>query len=137
MFERQISSGARRDPSQAPRPGNAPRPRSAAPRPQDGAPDPCPLCGQRRVWMSAGTGRLVAHCNQDGSDDGVVPVAGAEFCPNLGGPHDMSQWAGGRLNVRGSETGTRKFRALLIKMSRLAARNGSGCYVDGLLCGTS
>jgi hypothetical protein len=94
-YEKQISSGVRRDPT-AERPRKPPKTRSEAPRPQDGAPEPCPLCGQRRVWMSAGTGRLVAHCNQDGSDNGVVAVTGAEYCPNRAGGHDMSQWAGGK-----------------------------------------
>jgi hypothetical protein len=95
LFEQQISSGARRDPSQD-RPRKAVAKSQEPPRPQDGAPEPCPLCGQRRVWMSAGTGRLVAHCNQDGSDDGVVAVTGAESCSNRAGGHDMTGMASGR-----------------------------------------
>jgi hypothetical protein len=127
-FERQISSGARRDHSAEP-PWKRAKTRSEAPRPQDGVPDPCPLCGQRRVWMSAGIDRLVAHCNQDGSDDGVVPVTGAEFCPNLGVPHSMTQWAGGK--PRCAACGWQPGRAVVLgatfkdlKASQRSAFNG-------------
>jgi hypothetical protein len=37
-------------------------------------PAPCPLCGGPRIWMSGAVpGVLIAHCNQDASDDGVLP----------------------------------------------------------------
>jgi len=41
----------------------------------EGQPQKCPLCGGPRIWMSTGTpGILKAHCNQEASDDGVLPA---------------------------------------------------------------
>jgi predicted phage terminase large subunit-like protein len=62
-------------------------------------PAKCPLCTGPRIWMSHGMdpSRLVAHCNQDGSKDGVLPAIAAEFCPETKDhKHQMTQWAGGR-----------------------------------------
>jgi predicted phage terminase large subunit-like protein len=48
-------------------------------------PAKCPLCGGPRIWMAHGmdANRLVAFCNQDGSKDGILPVAtDNHHCPN-------------------------------------------------------
>jgi predicted phage terminase large subunit-like protein len=55
-------------------------------------PEPCPLCGGPRIWMSHGMdpNRLVAFCNQDGSKDGVPPGSpGNNACPNYPGEHQF------------------------------------------------
>lgn len=47
-------------------------------------PDPCPLCKGRGIWISHGIGRIVAHCNQCGADDGkLLDTATSCDCGNF------------------------------------------------------
>jgi hypothetical protein len=91
LWEKEITSGARRDPSLESSPRKLAKP-VIVPKKQQGAPSPCPLCGGPRIWIGS-VGR-VAHCNQDGSDNGKVHGERENICPNAS-EHDFSQLAGG------------------------------------------
>jgi predicted phage terminase large subunit-like protein len=56
-------------------------------------PEPCPLCSGPRIWVSHAIGVLVAHCNQDGSDDGVLSPGPEQIPPDrmhCGAPLQMA-----------------------------------------------
>jgi hypothetical protein len=93
-LERQVASGKRRDPT-IERPTKAVTARNEPAQRRAG---PCEACSSPScVWMPGGrAGKPFAVlCNACGACDGVVVLTGAESCPN-GGPHAMTQWAGGR-----------------------------------------
>lgn len=71
----EISAGTRRPDGARNLPAQDGKPVQAHSEPKKEETSPCPLCGGRRTPMSGGQpGIIIWHCNQDGSDNGVLPA---------------------------------------------------------------